>query len=388
MKYRQDTICVHGNNQYGKQHPYGAVTAPIYQTATFSHPRVGESTGFDYSRESNPTRAELEETVSALEYACYTAVCSSGMAALTLCLELFSTGSHILCTRDLYGGSVRLFTSLGEKRGIHFTYVDTSDIAAVRKNITPATKALYIETPSNPTMSVTDIRAMKKLADEFSLLLIVDNTFLSPYFQNPLCLGADLVIHSGTKFLNGHNDVLAGFLCTNREDLAAQIRYLYKTVGSCLSAFDSYLLLRGIKTLSVRMEKQQANALTIASWLKTQSWIKNVLYVGLKSHPGYDINISQSRGYGSMISFHVDKEATAIKILQNVKLITYAESLGGTESLITYPLLQTHADVPEDIRNQLGINNCILRLSVGLEDSQDLIDDLSQAFEGGDEHEL
>ena len=380
MTYKTDTVCVHGQNIYCRQHPYGAVATPIYQTATFSHPAVGSSTGFDYSRESNPTRSELEETINGLEHAVLSLACSSGMAALTLCLELFDSGDHILCTEDLYGGSVRLFSLLGKKRGISFSYADTSNIEETRARITPQTKALYIETPSNPTMGVTDIRAMKKLADEYSLLLIADNTFLSPYFQNPLDLGADLVIHSGTKFLNGHNDVLAGFVCTNREDLAEQLRYLYKTVGSCLSAFDSYLLLRGLKTLAVRMERQQKNALQIAQWLKKQPQVTDVLYIGLPKHPGYEVNLSQSRGFGSMISFHVDSKETAIRILNSVKLITYAESLGGTESLITYPRLQTHADVPEEIRERLGINDRLLRFSVGLEDVEDLIADLKQAF--------
>ena len=380
MTYKTDTVCVHGQNIYCRQHPYGAVATPIYQTATFSHPAVGSSTGFDYSRESNPTRSELEETINGLEHAVLSLACSSGMAALTLCLELFDSGDHILCTEDLYGGSVRLFSSLGKKRGISFSYADTSNIEETRARITPQTKALYIETPSNPTMGVTDIRAMKKLADEYSLLLIADNTFLSPYFQNPLDLGADLVIHSGTKFLNGHNDVLAGFVCTNREDVAEQLRYLYKTVGSCLSAFDSYLLLRGLKTLAVRMERQQKNALQIAQWLKKQPQVTDVLYIGLPKHPGYEVNLSQSRGFGSMISFHVDSKETAIRILNSVKLITYAESLGGTESLITYPRLQTHADVPEEIRERLGINDRLLRFSVGLEDVEDLIADLKQAF--------
>lgn len=380
MTYKTDTVCVHGQNIYCRQHPYGAVATPIYQTATFSHPAVGSSTGFDYSRGSNPTRSELEETITGLEHAVLSLACSSGMAALTLCLELFDSGDHILCTEDLYGGSVRLFSSLGKKRGISFSYADTSNIEETRARITPQTKALYIETPSNPTMGVTDIRAMKKLADEYSLLLIADNTFLSPYFQNPLDLGADLVIHSGTKFLNGHNDVLAGFVCTNRENLAEQLRYLYKTVGSCLSAFDSYLLLRGLKTLAVRMERQQKNALQIAQWLKKQPQVTDVLYIGLPKHPGYEVNLSQSRGFGSMISFHVDSKETAIRILNSVKLITYAESLGGTESLITYPRLQTHADVPEEIRERLGINDRLLRFSVGLEDVEDLIADLKQAF--------
>ena len=380
MTYKADTVCVHGQNIYCRKHPYGAVATPIYQTATFSHPAVGSSTGFDYSRESNPTRSELEETINGLEHAVLSLACSSGMAALTLCLELFDSGDHILCTEDLYGGSVRLFSSLGKKRGISFSYADTSNIEETRARITPQTKALYIETPSNPTMGVTDIRAMKKLADEYSLLLVADNTFLSPYFQNPLDLGADLVIHSGTKFLNGHNDVLAGFVCTNREDLAEQLRFLYKTVGSCLSAFDSYLLLRGLKTLAVRMERQQKNALQIAQWLKKQPKVTDVLYIGLPKHPGYEVNLSQSRGFGSMISFHVDSKETAIRILNSVKLITYAESLGGTESLITYPRLQTHADVPEEIRERLGINDRLLRFSVGLEDVEDLIADLKQAF--------
>lgn len=380
MTYKADTVCVHGQNVYCRKHPYGAVATPIYQTATFSHPAVGSSTGFDYSRESNPTRSELEETINGLEHATLSLACSSGMAALTLCLELFDSGDHILCTEDLYGGSVRLFSTLGEKRGISFSYADTSNIEETRTKITPHTKALYIETPSNPTMSVTDIRAMKKLADEHGLLLIADNTFLSPYFQNPLDLGADLVIHSGTKFLNGHNDVLAGFVCTAREDLAEKLRYLYKTVGSCLSAFDSYLLLRGLKTLAVRMERQQKNALQIAEWLKAQPQVTDVLYIGLKEHPGYEVNLSQSRGFGSMISFHVDSKETAIHILDSVELITYAESLGGTESLITYPRLQTHADVPEEIRERLGINDRLLRFSVGLEDVEDLIADLKQSF--------
>lgn len=380
MGYHIDTRCIHGNGQEEKGNPFGAVSVPIFQTATFAHPGVGRSTGFDYSRESNPTRAELERIVSSLEGALDTVACSSGMAAISLCLELFESGDHFICTDDLYGGSVRIFSGLGEKRGLSFTYTDTSDAGRVEESIRENTKALYIETPSNPTMKVTDLAAMKEIADRHGLYLIVDNTFLTPYFQNPLAFGADLVIHSGTKFLGGHNDTLAGFLCTSKKELAEKIRYLYKTVGSCLSPFDSFLLIRGIKTLSVRLEKQQSNALYLARWLERQEKIKKVYYVGLEEHPGYAVNARQSRGFGSMISFRTDTPQTAVKILENIRLISYAESLGGTESLLTYPMLQTHGDVPVKIREKLGITDDFLRLSVGIENPEDLAADLAAAL--------
>lgn len=380
MAYRIETKCIHGEEGVEKEHSFGALSMPIYQTATFAHPGVGNSTGFDYSRESNPTRAELERIVSALEGAADTVACTTGMAAISLCLELLEEGSHIICTDDLYGGSVRLFAELGKKRGLSFSYADTSDAALVEENIRENTKALYIETPSNPTMKVTDLRAMKEIAEKKGLLLIVDNTFLTPYFQNPLALGADLVVHSGTKFLGGHNDTLAGFLCTSRTDLAERIRYLYKTVGCCLSPFDSFLLIRGIKTLSVRLERQQSNALYLARWLTRQEKVKQVYYVGLPEHPGYEINEKQARGWGSMIAFRVDTPQTAVRLLERIKLISYAESLGGTESLLTYPMLQTHGDVPVEIREKLGITDTFLRLSVGIENAEDLEKDLAQAL--------
>lgn len=380
MAYRIETKCIHGEEGVEKEHSFGALSMPIYQTATFAHPGVGNSTGFDYSRESNPTRAELERIVSALEGAADTVACTTGMAAISLCLELLEEGSHIICTDDLYGGSVRLFAELGKKRGLSFSYADTSDAALVEENIRENTKALYIETPSNPTMKVTDLKAMKEIAEKKGLLLIVDNTFLTPYFQNPLALGADLVVHSGTKFLGGHNDTLAGFLCTSRTDLAERIRYLYKTVGCCLSPFDSFLLIRGIKTLSVRLERQQSNALYLARWLTRQEKVKQVYYVGLPEHPGYEINEKQARGWGSMIAFRVDTPQTAVGLLERIKLISYAESLGGTESLLTYPMLQTHGDVPVEIREKLGITDTFLRLSVGIENAEDLEKDLAQAL--------
>jgi cystathionine gamma-synthase len=380
MGYDIETRCIHGGGGNQEKHPFGAVAVPIFQTATFSHPGIGDSTGYDYTRESNPTRAELEEMVSSLEGAVDTVACATGMAAIGLCLELFDAGDHIICSEDLYGGSVRMFQTIGERRGIEFSYINTSDVKLVEQTIRENTRALYIETPSNPTMQITDLSEMKRLADQHHLLFIVDNTFLTPYLQNPLLLGADLVVHSGTKFLEGHNDTLAGFLSTSREDLAEKIRYLFKTIGCCLSPFDSFLLIRGIKTLSVRLEKQQKSAAQIAEWLKQQEKVKQVYYVGLPEHPGYETNCRQARGAGSMISFQTDSEETARTILEKVKLITYAESLGGVESLITYPMLQTHGDVPVALREKLGITSDFLRFSAGIENVEDLIADLAQAL--------
>ena len=379
--YQFETRCIHGDGGFVEEHPYGAVSVPIFQTATFAHPGIGKSTGYDYSRESNPTRYELESVMSSLEGADDSIACSTGMAAIGICLELFGEGSHILCTEDLYGGTVRMFESIGEKRGLKFSYVDTSDIDLVRKNIRKETKALYIETPSNPTMRITDFAEMRKLADEFGLLILADNTFLSPYFQKPLQLGADIVVHSGTKFLGGHNDVLAGFVCVKGKELSEKLRYTYKTVGCSLSPFDSFLVLRGIKTLSVRLERQQENAKKIALWLKNRPEVTEVYYPGLEDHPGYEVNRKQATGAGSMLSFRVDTVERTRKILESVKLISYAESLGGVESLITYPMLQTHGDVPVEIREHLGITEDFLRMSVGIENAEDLIKDLEQAFQ-------
>lgn len=384
MDYKFETRCIHRDNEHEEGHPYGSVCTPIYQTATFYHPGIGQTTGFNYTRESNPTRTELEDIVTSLEEAKDTVACANGMAAIVLCMELFESGDHIVCSEDLYGGSVRMFQTTGEKRGLTFTYVNTADAAATEAAIKSNTKALYIETPSNPTMQITDLAKMKSLADKYNLLVIVDNTFLSPYFQKPIRFGADIVIHSGTKFLGGHNDTLAGFLSTSRDDLAEKIRYLYKTVGSCLAPFDSYLLIRGIKTLPIRMERQQENALTIAKWLQTQKKIKQVYYIGLEDHPGYEINKKQTTGFGSMISISTDSEATARRVLERIRLITYAESLGGVESLMTYPMLQTHGDVPVETRERLGITEDFLRFSVGIENVDDLIADLDQALNGED----
>ena len=337
---------------------------PIFQTATFSHPGVGESTGYDYSRQSNPTRTELEESISALEGAYDTVATSTGMAACLLVLELFNAGDNIISQEDIYGGSTRLFNTLGIERGRTFTYVDTTKKENVLNAINENTKAIFIETPSNPTMLVTDIKEMAEIAKEHGLLLIVDNTFLSPYFQNPLKLGADIVIHSGTKYIAGHNDTLAGFVCSANADIAEKIRFMYKTVGPSLSPFDSFLVLRGLKTLAVRMDRVQ----------------ENVYYVGLPDHPGYEINKAQSRGFGGMIAFTTDTAKTALDAFEKIEIIKYAESLGGVESLITFPMIQTHADVPVEVRERLGITDKFLRLSVGIENADDLIRDLERAL--------
>ena len=333
---------------------------------------------------TNPTRAYLEEIISNLEGAVDTVACSSGMAAISLVLELFSSGDHLICSNDLYGGSTRLFT-LQQNKGLKFSYVDTTNLKSFKQYIRPQTKAVFIETPSNPTMQISDLKKISALCQAHKLLLIVDNTFLSPYFQNPLLLGADIVIHSATKFLSGHNDIIAGSISTGDHKLAKRIREVSKTVGNSLSPLDCYLLIRGIKTLAIRQKSQQENALKISNWLNRHPRVSKVYYPGLIEHPGYEINRNQARGFGSMIAFSVENHFLAKKILENVQLITYAESLGGVESLITYPMIQTHGDVPAEIRAKLGITDNFLRLSVGIENIDDLLADLRQAFGDNDE---
>ncbi len=378
------TKCIHLETEEACKEHYGAISFPIYQTATYAHPGVGQSTGYDYSRLQNPTREQVEKVVASLENGVDALAFSSGMAAIATLMELFRPGDHIIADADLYGGSIRLFDNISEKNGISFTRIDfgTEDPEAY---ITENTKAIYFETPTNPMMNVTDIAKMSALAKKHGLLLLVDNTFLSPYFQNPLDLGADVVIHSGTKYLGGHNDTLAGFLVTAREDISEKLRFLIKTSGAGLAPFDSWLILRGIKTLAVRMEKAQQNAFLIAEWLLKQDAVTKVIYPGLPSHPGYEIMKKQSRGFGAMVTFEVKSEAFAKSILEKVRLIQFAESLGGVETLITYPVTQTHADVPKDILEKNGITTRVLRLSVGIEDGADLIGEFEEVFQKTEE---
>ena len=379
MKFAPETKCIHLEKKDNKDKHYGAVSFPIYQTATYAHPAVGQSTGFDYSRLQNPTREQVEKVLAQLEEGIDAFALSSGMAAISLLMELFSPGDHLVIDSDLYGGSIRLFDAVSAKNGIGFTRADFSsdDIESLIK---PETKALYLETPTNPMMHVTDLKKVSEIARRHNILLIVDNTFLSPYFQKPLTLGADIVVHSGTKYLGGHNDTLAGFLVTKRSDIQERLRSLIKTTGAGLSPFDSWLILRGIKTLALRMEKAQQNALKIAYWLKEQPAVTKVLYPGLPEHPGHEIMKKQAVGFGGMLTFDVKDEETAKKVLGSVELIQFAESLGGVETLITYPLTQTHAEVPEALRLKNGITGRTLRLSVGIENADDLIADLAQAL--------
>ena len=382
MKQSIETICVHGG-EHKFPDSRESLSMPIYQTAAFAHPDLGHSPDrFYYTRLTNPTRMHLEETVAALEGAEKAIAFTSGMAAITAVFELFAPGDRIVCSADLYGGTVLLLDSIGRKNGLILEFVDTTDPETVKAAVTPDTKAVYIETPSNPMMNVTDIRLCAEAAHSVGALLIVDNTFLSPYFQNPIALGADIVIHSGTKYLGGHNDTLAGFICLKDDTFSEKLYKISYTLGATLSPFDSWLMIRGIKTLAIRMERAQENALAIAAWLKQQEKVTKVYYVGLPEHPGYGVNAAQSRGSGAMLSFTVATPELAQQVLANVKLFTFAESLGGPESLITFPATQTHADVAEEERNRLGITDCFLRMSVGLEKAEDLIADLDQALNG------
>jgi cystathionine gamma-synthase (EC 2.5.1.48) len=374
-----ETKVVHGYKGYDQY--TGAISFPIYQSATFKHPGLNQTTGYDYSRVQNPTREELENTIANLENGKHGFAFSSGMAAISTVLSLFNPGQHIIVSDDLYGGTYRLFEEIYRRYGIEFTYVDTSSIHEIERALKSTTAAVFIETPSNPMMKVTDIALTAAFAKSRKMLIIVDNTFLTPYFQRPLELGADIVIHSGTKYLGGHNDTLAGFIAVNDDDIAERIRLIQKSEGAVLSPFDSWLILRGIKTLAVRLEKQQQNALTIAKWLQNHKKVEKVYYVGLREHEGYEISKRQASGFGAMISFSVKDAALIEQVLKRVKVIMFAESLGGVESLITYPIVQTHSAIPDEMRRQIGVTDKLLRLSVGIEAVEDLISDLEQALD-------
>lgn len=371
------TICIHGSDW---KDPTGCISVPIFQSATFGHPELGQSTGYDYTRVQNPTRECAEKVVCALEHGCDCTSYASGMAAISMVMELFKPGDTILSSDDLYGGSIRLFEHINEKNGLKFRFVNTSRLEEVEKSFDETVKAVYIETPTNPMMQVTDIQKIASLAHEHQALLIADNTFMSPYFCNPIDFGADIVLHSGTKYLAGHNDTLAGFVVCKDPKVAEKVRFLYKTVGGCLAPWDSWLVTRGIKTLALRMEAARKNAQAIAEFLENHPKVTKVLYPGLESFKNRDVHFKQSRGAGAMLSFYTDSHETALKVLKSVRLIRFAESLGGVESLITYPATQTHCDLTEEERQSRGITNCLLRLSVGIEGAEDLISDLKQAL--------
>ena len=359
----------------------GAVSVPIYQTATFRHPGLGQSTGYDYSRSGNPTRQALEDGIARLDGGVRGFAYSSGMAAITCLMLLFKSGDHIIVTEDLYGGTCRLFDKVFAQYGLTFSYVDTSDAGAVLAALQLTTRAVFVETLTNPLLKFADLPALSSICIENNLLLIADNTFLTPYLQRPLDLGADMTVYSATKYLAGHNDTVSGLAVVKDPTLAEQIYFHQNSVGAVLGAQDSWLVIRGMKTLSVRLDRQQENAGKIANWLASHPRISKVYYPGLDGHPDHHLMKRDSRGFGAMIAFEVDNHSLVEQVLLKTRLISFAESLGGVESLITFPEVQTHADIPPELRARLGINNVLLRLSVGIEDCDDLIEDLRQALE-------
>lgn len=359
----------------------GAVSFPIYQATAFRHPRLGQSTGFDYSRTKNPTRAVLEQAAAELESGDAGFACSSGMAALQTIFSLFGQGDHLLVSLDLYGGTYRLIERVLSRFGVTASYVDTNDLEALEGASRPNTKAIVIETPTNPLMMITDLNKVCAWAKGKGYLSIVDNTLLTPFFQRPIEHGADIVIHSATKYLGGHNDVLAGLIVTKGKELSEEMAFLHNSIGAVLNPQDAWLLMRGMKTLALRMERHQYNATKIAQYLQTHPMVEEVFYPALPEHPGHEIQNAQSSGNTGIFSFRMKDARTIEPILRHIRLIAFAESLGGVESLMTYPAVQTHADIPEDIRRQIGVDDRLLRFSVGIEHVDDLIADLSRAFD-------
>ncbi|OMC76210.1 cystathionine gamma-synthase [Paenibacillus odorifer] len=359
----------------------GAINFPIYNATAFRHPKLGQSTGFDYSRTKSPTRSVLENAAAELESGDAGFACSSGMAAIQTIFTLFGQGDHLIVSLDLYGGTYRLLERIMSKFGITASYVDTNDLDALEASRLPNTKAIFIETPTNPLMMVTDIAAVATWARHHGLLTIVDNTLLTPFFQRPLELGADIVVHSATKYLGGHNDVLAGLIVSKGAELSAEIAILHNSIGAVLGPTDSYQLMRGMKTLALRMERHESNALAIARYLQEHPAIAEVFHPGLPDHPGYEIQNRQSSGNTGIFSFKLKDARYVEPLLRHIRLIAFAESLGGVESLMTYPAVQTHADIPVEIRNAVGVDDRLLRFSVGIEHAEDLIADLGHALD-------
>ena len=360
--YKMDTKLAQIGNR--SEQTTGTVNAPVYFSTAYRHKGIGQSTGFDYTRTNNPTRQILEQTIADLESGDQGYACSSGMAAIFTVLSLFQSGDEWIVSKDLYGGTYRLLEEGFKKWGLNSKYTNTSNVQNIEKEITAQTKAIFLETPTNPLMEQTDIAEVALIAKKYNVLLIVDNTFYTPLLQQPILQGADIVIHSATKYLGGHNDVLAGLIVAKGEELCADLAKFHNATGAVLSPFDSWLLMRGMKTLSLRMERHENNAQKLVQFLSEHENITDVLYPGR----------------GGMISFRILDETWVNPFLQNLSLICFAESLGGVESFITYPATQTHMDIPEEIRNETGVDNRLLRFSVGIEDVHDLINDLTQAL--------
>jgi cystathionine gamma-synthase/cystathionine beta-lyase len=364
----------------GRDERTGAISFPIYPSATYRHPAVGQSTGYDYTRSGNPTRQVLEEGLAALEGGVRACVFASGMAALTTLFLHFSAGDHLIVSEDLYGGTYRVLDQVFAKLGLSASYVDATRLGAIESAVTAATAAILIETPGNPLLGVTDIAAVAGLCRRRQLLFIVDNTFLTPVLQRPLELGADVVVHSATKYLGGHNDLCSGVLVARDPQLGERLYFLQNATGAVLPPQDCWLLIRSLKTLALRMERHCQSALEVARRLRRHPRVTAVYYPGLEEHPGHELSQRQTRGFGGMLSFRVESPELARQVLEKLQLISFAESLGGVESLMTLPAVQTHADIPEAERLRLGVCESLLRLSVGIESVPDIIADLEQAL--------
>ncbi|MBI4461284.1 MAG: PLP-dependent transferase [Acidobacteria bacterium] len=358
----------------------GAIIVPIYQTSTYVQEELGKHKGYEYARAQNPTRTALERNLACLEGGTHACAFASGMAAINAVLTLLNAGDHVICSHAVYGGVYRLFTQILSRFGLCFSFVDTTSSQAVEQALEKNTRMLYVETPTNPTMAVADLAAMAEIARAHKLLLVVDNTFMSPYLQRPFDYGADIVVHSTTKFLNGHSDSLGGVAITTKAELAERLYFIQKSGGAVLSPFDCWLVLRGVKTLAVRMKQHDQNGMAVAKFLSDHSSVKHVYYPGLPSHPQHGLARKQMRGFGAMLSFELGSRAAAERMLKQVRVCSLGESLGGVETLISHPATMTHASVPAVERQKIGITDGLVRISVGIEDVEDLIADLDQAL--------
>ena len=380
MSYKNiNTALIHGGISIDER--TGAVNIPIYQTSTYKQDGLGKMRGYEYSRTGNPTREALESLIAELEGGHAGFAFASGMAATTAVLSLFNSGDRILISSNVYGGTFRVLDKVFDHFGFTYRISDTSDPAAFEKDITEDVKAVIIESPANPLMTVTDIRAIADISHRHGVTVIVDNTFMTPYLQQPLKLGADIVVHSATKYLGGHSDVVAGLAVVSTEEQAKRLAFIQNSTGGVLGPFDSFLLIRGIKTLSVRMDRHTDNALKVARFLKEHKGVSKVFYPGLEDDPGYEVNLSQARNGGAMISFELTEGHDINTFFESLELVTLAESLGGVESLVCHPSTMTHASIPKDIRDRVGITDGLIRLSVGIEDIDDILSDLSQAID-------
>jgi cystathionine beta-lyase len=373
------TKLIHNGNEIDKS--TGAISIPIYQTSTFHQFDIDDFGKYDYSRSGNPTREALENSIAILEGGDRGFAFSSGMAAISSVLSIFASGDHLIVCKDVYGGTYRITSQFLSKFNVETSLIDTTDIDEVREHIRANTKAIFLESPSNPLLKITNFNAIIKIAKEHNIIVIVDNTFMSPYLQNPIKLGADIVVHSATKFISGHSDVVGGLVAVKGEKLAERVYFVQNAFGAILGPQDSWLILRGLKTLKVRLDQEQKSAAKLTEWLNEQDLVEKVYYPGLKTHEGSDTHFSQAKGGGAVLSFETKTVETAIKFMKNVKLAAVAVSLGGVETIVSYPVKMSHASIPKEEREKLGIKDTLIRVSVGLEDIEDLIKDFKIALE-------